>query len=146
MAIRLGSDDGDDDLVSAINTTPLVDIMLVLLIIFLITIPVVTHTVRVALPHERNQPTMTQPHDLTIAIDQDGNVYWNESRVPDNAALLADLEAHVGDDPQPIIHIRADRAVHYEAVGRVVADCQRSGIAQLAFIVEPEPGAAQGGP
>ncbi len=81
MAISLGTDKDDDDLVAAINTTPLVDIMLVLLIIFLITVPVVTHTVPVALPHERDQPTQTQPHDITIAIDKDGNVYWNEARV-----------------------------------------------------------------
>jgi biopolymer transport protein ExbD len=144
MAIRLGTDDDDNALVAAINTTPLVDIMLVLLIIFLITIPVVTHTVPVALPHERDQPTQTQPQDITIAIDKDGSVFWNETRVADNAALLARLEARAGAAPQPVIHIRADRAVRYEAVGRVVADCQRAGIAKLAFIVEPAPGAAGG--
>lgn len=146
MAMILSGRDDNDDLVAAINTTPLVDIMLVLLIIFLITIPVVTHTVPVSLPRERDQPAQIRPYDITIAIDKNGNVYWNETRVPDNATLIDKIEAHAGDDPQPVIHIRADGALRYEPIGRVVADCRRAGIAKLALIVEPPPSTGQGGP
>jgi biopolymer transport protein ExbD len=130
---------------AAINTTPLVDIMLVLLIIFLITVPVVTHTVPVALPHEVNQPTKTKPDNITVAVDKDGNLYWNEVLVADNAMLLQKLKARATDDPQPEVHIRADKDVRYEFVGRVVVDCQRAGIAKLSFIVEPDRGTASGG-
>jgi biopolymer transport protein ExbD len=141
MAMGLGPVDGeDDDLVASINTTPLVDIMLVLLIIFLITVPVVTHTVTVALPREVNQPTQTRPDNITLAVDKDGTVYWNEVAVGDNAALLQRLKDRATANPQPEVHIRADRTVRYEAVGRIVVDCQRAGIAKIAFIVEPDRG------
>jgi biopolymer transport protein ExbD len=147
MAMGVGPVDGseDDDLVASINTTPLVDIMLVLLIIFLITVPVVTHTVNVALPHEVNKPTQTRPDNITLAVDKDGNVYWNEIRVADNAALLQRLKDRASADPQPEVHIRADKNVRYESVGRIVVDCQRAGIAKIAFIVEPHRGETAGG-
>ena len=146
MAMQLGApDEGDDALVAAINTTPLVDIMLVLLIIFLITVPVVTHTVPVALPHEVNQPSKTRPDDITIAVDKAGDLYWNEARIAGETALLQRLKDRAGADPQPAVHIRADKDVRYEFVGRVVADCQRAGIAQVSFIVEPDRGAAVAG-
>ena len=140
MAMSLPPGDADDALVATINTTPLVDIMLVLLIIFLITIPVVTHTVPVALPHEVNQPTKTRPQNIVIAVDKDGRVYWNEAALADNATLLARLEARSTETPQPEVHIRADREARYEAIGRIVTDCQRAGIAKIAFIIEPHPG------
>src|SRR5579863_7531004 len=133
MAIGFRRDDDEDELVATINTTPLVDIMLVLLIIFLITIPVVTHTVPVALPREVNQPTGTKPENIVISIERDGTVYWNEAKVGDRAALLAKLEERAVDVAQPEVHIRADRDVDYEAVGRVVVDCRRAGIAKIAF-------------
>jgi biopolymer transport protein ExbD len=143
MAIDLrGPDEDGDALVAAINTTPLVDIMLVLLIIFLITVPVVTHSVPVALPHETNQPSKTRPADITIAVDKQGDLYWNEARLDGNAALLQRLKDHAADDPQPAVHIRADKDVRYEAVGRVVADCQRAGISKVSFIVEQDRGSA----
>jgi biopolymer transport protein ExbD len=146
MAINLGSPDDDEDaLVASINTTPLVDIMLVLLIIFLITVPVVAHTVPVALPHEVNQPTKTRPDNITIAVDKAGTVYWNEARVPDDATLLQKLKTRATDNPQPEVHIRADKDVRYEFVGRIVVDCQRAGIAKLAFIIEPDRGTAASG-
>lgn len=146
MAMNLGANDGADDteLVSTINTTPLVDIMLVLLIIFLITIPVVTHTVPVALPHEANQPTKTRPDNIIIAVDKDGDFYWNDAKLADNAMLLEKLKARAVDNPQPEVHIRADKDVRYAFVGRVVVDCQRAGIAKVAFITEPVRGGAQG--
>ena len=133
-------DDPDDDhaLSAAINTTPLVDVMLVLLIIFLITIPVVTHSVPVALPNEANQPTQTRPDNIVIAIDKTGQVYWNNAIVRDRAALLAALKARATDQPQPEVHIRADKDVAYEFVGRVIVDCQRAGISKIAFITQPE--------
>jgi biopolymer transport protein ExbD len=138
----LHSDSSEDALAASINTTPLVDIMLVLLIIFLITVPVVTHSVPVALPHEVNQPTVTKPENINIAVDREGNLYWNDAKLADNAALLDRLKRRAGDAPQPEVHIRADKDVRYEFVGRVVVDCQRAGIAKVAFITEPERGSA----
>ncbi|HXZ02032.1 MAG TPA: biopolymer transporter ExbD [Stellaceae bacterium] len=140
MAIGFGPRPGGDDedaLVSSINTTPLVDIMLVLLIIFLITIPVVTHSVAVALPNEQNQPTQTRPQNITLAIDRDGGVYWNDARLADPARLLEKLKERAVEQPQPEVHIRADKEARYEFVGRVVVACQRAGIAKVAFITEP---------
>lgn len=144
MAISFGGTGrGDEDqMMASINTTPLVDIMLVLLIIFLITIPVVTHTVPVNLPREINQPTHTQPGNVTIAIDAAGQVFWNAERMPDGATLRRRLEDAATQNPQPEVHVRGDREVPYEFVGKVVATCQRAGIAKLGFITEP-PG--QGG-
>ncbi len=140
--IGLRADEDDDALTAAINTTPLVDIMLVLLIIFLITVPVVTHTIPVALPHEVNQPTQTKPQNIIIAVDKEGNAYWNDAKLADNGVLLARLKERAVDQPQPEVHIRADRDARYEFVGRVVVDCQRAGIAKIAFITEPDRGSA----
>jgi len=139
MAISFGSNGrGDDDaLMASINTTPLVDVMLVLLIIFLITVPVVSHTVPVNLPREVNRPTVTTPRNVTIAVDAGGRVFWNEEAMSGSAPLAERLREAAALDPQPEIHIRGDRDVAYEAVGRVVAACQRAGIAKLGFITEP---------
>jgi biopolymer transport protein ExbD len=144
VAINLssGGGDGDDVFAASINTTPLVDIMLVLLIIFLITVPVVTHTVPVALPHEVNQPTTTKPQNIIIAVDKDGNLYWNDAKLADYGVLLAKLNERAVDNPQPEVHIRADKDVRYEFVGRVVVDCERAGIGKVAFITEPDRGTA----
>ena len=149
MALERGlfGETGDDHALSAsINTTPLVDVMLVLLIIFLITIPVVTHTVPVALPNEVNQPTQTRPDNIVIAIDKTGQIYWNNEAISDRAVLLARLEKRAANSPQPEVHIRADKDVAYEFVGRVIVDCQRAGISKIAFITQPEraPQAAAG--
>jgi biopolymer transport protein ExbD len=141
--IGLRRDEGEEDTFAAsINTTPLVDIMLVLLIIFLITVPVVTHSIPVALPHETNQPTQTKPNNIVIAVDKDGNVYWNDAKVADNTTLLNALKTRSVDVPQPEVHIRADKDARYEFVGRVVVDCERAGIAKVAFITEPDRGSA----
>ena len=142
MAMSVGNEGGEEDVNSTINTTPLVDIMLVLLIIFLITVPVVTHSVPVALPHEVNQPTVTKPENINIAVDRDGNLYWNQAKIESNAALLDRLKQRASDNPQPEVHIRADKDARYEFVGRVVVDCQRAGIAKVAFITEPDRGSA----
>jgi len=131
-----------DELVAAINTTPLVDIMLVLLIIFLITIPVVVHTVPVALPRETNQPTRTRPENIVVAVDKDGGMYWHDARLADAEALLRRLKERATEEPQPEVHIRADREARYEFVGRVVTASQRAGIAKVAFVTEPNRPAA----
>jgi biopolymer transport protein ExbD len=135
MAIRLGSPE-DDELNSQINTTPLVDVMLVLLIIFLITIPVVIHNVPVQLPKERTVATQTKPENIVIAVDRDGNVFWNNRSV-DERQLFARLRDVAARKPQPEVHIRGDREARYEFVGRVVAQCQRAGISKIGFITEP---------
>jgi biopolymer transport protein ExbD len=140
MAMNVGSSDGDeDDFNSSINTTPLVDVMLVLLIIFLITIPVVTKTVQVELPKETNIPTQTKPENINISVDKDGNIYWNDKAIPDTASLLEKMKAEAVKDPQPEVHIRGDANTRYESVGRVVYVCQRAGIVKVGFITEPPP-------
>lgn len=134
-----GDDEDGDDMMAAINTTPLVDVMLVLLIIFLITIPVVTHTVPVQLPKETNQPTITQPGNIAVAVDKNGQVWWNEEAVVGRADLARRLEYVSAQAPQPEIHIRGDKDIAYEYVGRVLAAAQRAGIAKVSFITEPPP-------
>jgi biopolymer transport protein ExbD len=138
MGMSVGSS-GDDDLNSAINTTPLVDIMLVMLIIFLITVPVVVQTVPVDLPKASNVPTQTKPENIVIAVEEDGQVYWNSAKLPDNAALLVKLKEIAVLQPQPEVHIRGDLAARYESVGKVVFACQRAAIRKVAFITEPGP-------
>ena len=135
----IGTDTDEDEVVAAINTTPLVDVMLVLLIIFLITIPAVIHTVPVSLPIAENVPTQTKPENVVIAVDKDGKVYWNDRLVPDFNALLDRLKTVAVMKPQPEVHIRGDKGVRYEAVGRVVYACQRASILKVGFITEPHP-------
>jgi biopolymer transport protein ExbD len=140
MAMQIGNEGGDEDeVVSAINTTPLVDVMLVLLIIFLITIPVVTQTVKVKLPAERNQALQTKPENITIVVDKEGNMYWNTQSIPDVQTLLDRLKVEAVKVPQPEVHIRGDQAARYQAIGTVMVTCQRAGIAKIGFITEPPP-------
>jgi len=142
MAISIGAaDDGEDALNSSINTTPLVDVMLVLLIIFLITIPVVTQSVKLELPKERNQPTLTKPENIVLAVDRDGAIFWGIERIPDIPTLVARLKAEAARDPQPEVHVRGDGEARYEGVGRLVVACQRAGIFKVGFITEPPAGA-----
>ena len=122
-----------------INVTPLVDVMLVLLIIFLITIPVVTQSVKLQLPKERNLPTQTKPENILLAVSRDGDVYWNTRKMPDNEALVQALKKESIKDPQPEVHIRGDEDARYESVGRLVVACQRAGIAKVGFITEAPP-------
>ncbi|MCR5869023.1 MAG: ExbD/TolR family protein [Aquincola tertiaricarbonis] len=146
MAMNISSgDDGEEALNSSINTTPLVDVMLVLLIIFLITIPVVTQSIKLDLPKERNVPTQTKPENIVLAVDRDGDVYWGVERLADTEALVARLKESAVKEPQPEVHIRGDAEVRYEAVGRVVVACQRAGIHKVGFITEPPAGIAAGG-
>ena len=139
MSMQVGPAEGEDDVVSAINTTPLVDVMLVLLIIFLITIPVVTHTVPVSLPKDRNQPTQTKPENITLNVTKEGDYFWNGRPVADIPALVDKLKEVAVKVPQPEVHIRADQDGRYEFVGKVVVALQRAGIYKIAFITEPPP-------
>ncbi|MEW6168985.1 MAG: biopolymer transporter ExbD [Pseudomonadota bacterium] len=139
MAMQIGTEGGEDEVVSAINTTPLVDVMLVLLIIFLITIPVVTQTVPVELPNERNQALQTKPENIVISVDKEGQVYWGIQQVPDLNALLEKLKLEAVKVPQPEVHIRGDQDTRYQSVGEVIVTCQRAGIAKVGFITEPPP-------
>ena len=139
MALQLRSGSDDDEVTASINTTPLVDVMLVLLIIFLITIPVVTQTVPLSLPKEVNLPRQTQPENIEISVDREGKVYWNAQPLADHAALLERLKAVGAKNPQPEVQVRGDEKTRYEAVGRVVYACQRAGIAKVSFVTEPAP-------
>ena len=141
MAMALGPSDldGEDEVMSAINTTPLVDVMLVLLIIFLITIPVVVYTMPVQLPKDVTRPFQTRPENVALSITRDGDVFWNNRRVPDNAALLEKLKTIAVLVPQPELKVYGDENVRYEFIGRVVLAFQRAGIAKMSFVVEPPP-------
>ena len=140
MAMSVGSPDGDEEQMnSSINTTPLVDVMLVLLIIFLITIPVVTQSIQLTLPKERNVPTQTKPENILLAVSKDGDIYWNTRHVASVDELVERLKKESVKEPQPEVHIRGDQDVRYESVGRVVVACQRAGIAKVGFITEPPP-------
>jgi biopolymer transport protein ExbD len=138
MAMTVGpAEEDEQEAISAINTTPLVDVMLVLLIIFLITIPVVIQQVPLELPKERNIVTQTKPENITISVNKDGDVFWGRQYVPDSKALFERLKVVAVMVPQPEIHVRADENTRYEAVGRVVATCQRASILKIGFITEP---------
>jgi len=141
MAMSVGSGGGDEPAVlAAINTTPLVDVMLVLLIIFLITIPVINKTVKVELPKAVNIPTQTKPENITVAVDKEGNIYWNDRSMPNRDDLLVHVKMAALQKPQPEVHIRADKDARYEAVGRVLYALQRGGVVKVGFLTEPDHG------
>ena len=138
MSMNVGSsDNGEDETISAINTTPLVDIMLVLLIIFLITIPVVTTSIPVTLPKERNEVRETKPENIVISVDANGRIYWNDLNIKSTAALVDRLKKVAVLTPQPEVQIRGDGGARYDGVGRVIYAVQRAGIAKVGFITEP---------
>jgi len=137
MGMNVGSSSGDEDVVSSINTTPLVDVMLVLLIIFLITVPVVTQSVAVNLPKETNIVRVTKPENIEISVSKDGDVYWGTKLIPDMEELVQRLGKESVKNPQPEVHIRGDDKSRYESVGRVVFACQRAGIMKINFVTEP---------
>jgi biopolymer transport protein ExbD len=136
MAMSLGSSGDEDEVNAAINTTPLVDVMLVLLIIFLITIPVVTQTVPLSLPHETNIARQTRPENIEVSIDREGAIYWNAQPV-DRDELLKRLKEVAVQQPQPEVHIRGDQKARYESIGRVVFAAQRAAIHKISFVTEP---------
>jgi biopolymer transport protein ExbD len=137
MNVKSDSED-DFGIMSEINTTPLVDVMLVLLIIFLITIPIITKTVPVVLPKAANIPTKTKPENITLSVDVNGDVWWNGALVSDRDVLIQKVATEAVKVPQPEVHIRGDRGVRYEAIGRTLYDVQRGGIVKIGFITEPD--------
>lgn len=138
MGMNVGSSSGgEDEVVSAINTTPLVDVMLVLLIIFLITVPVVTQSVAVSLPKETNVVRVTKPENIELSVTKDGDVYWGTQPLADTEALVARLKKEAVKEPQPEVHIRGDDKARYESVGRVMVACQRAGMMRVRFVTEP---------
>ena len=137
MGMNVSSDGDEDELISAINTTPLVDIMLVLLIIFLITVPVAIHTVPVKLPEEKNTPYTNTPINIQLAVNKTGDIFWNEKYVADKATLLSRLQAEAKKRPQPEVHIRGDQLTKYEAIDEVISAAKQAGIGKIAFVTTP---------
>jgi biopolymer transport protein ExbD len=140
MAVSIGAPEEERGIMSEINTTPLVDIMLVLLIIFLITIPVITRTVPVQVPKAVNIPTQTKPENITLSITRDGDVFWGQRRVRSMSQLVDQIEREAVKVPQPEIHIRADSQTDYKNVGKVIAAINRGGLIKVGFITEPDRG------
>ena len=137
MAMNVGGK-SEGEVMSDINVTPLVDVMLVLLIIFIITIPVIVAQVHLNLPKATNLPTQTKPENITISVDKDGNMYWNTKLLPSLAVLKDELRGIARIDPQPEVHIRGDSDVRYQFVGQVLVASQQIGIRKVAFITEPD--------
>ena len=136
MAIRYRQP-ADDALIAEINTTPLVDVMLVLLIIFLITIPVVNSSIVVSLPRQDIQPRETRPENVIVSVDAEGAIYWFETRLTDPAQLAQRLALEAVKQPQPEVHIRGDARAEYDSIGRIVFAAQQMGIERIGFITEP---------
>jgi len=143
MSMSVGGEEQEGAVMSEINTTPLVDIMLVLLVIFLITIPIITKTIKVDLPKAANIPTVTKPENITLSVDVDGNVFWNGLAAGDRSALIARCAAEAVKVPQPEFHIRGDANTRYASIGRVLYAVQRCGIIKVGFITEPDRGMAR---
>ncbi|HAT31306.1 MAG TPA: biopolymer transporter ExbD [Janthinobacterium sp.] len=138
MSMSVGSDSGEEDAVmSEINTTPLVDIMLVLLIIFLITSPVVLKLQKINLPLEANQALKTKPSNINVVVNKDGEIYLGLKKLKDTGALFDVLKEEAVKLPQPEVHIRGDQETRYEYIGKVIFTTQRAGIQKVGFITEP---------
>ena len=138
MAMNLGPSEGDDELLTTINTTPLVDVMLVLLIIFLITIPVVTTSVKVELPHEVQQPRETKPDNIILSVNAQGQAYLYDAPVRSHADLIKQLQSFAEKTPQPEVQIRGDAKADFEAVGRVLYAAQVAGLTKVRFVTDPQ--------
>lgn len=136
--MAFGTQDEPDEVMNEINMTPFVDVMLVLLIIFIITVPVMKHAVNVDLPRVSNQREVVKPETVRLSVQADGGYYWNESRVADEA-LPALLQVEAAKNPQPDLHIRGDKDVRYERVAQAMAAAQLAGIRKIGFITEPKP-------
>ena len=134
--MAFGAQDDSDEVMNEINMTPLVDVMLVLLIIFIITIPVMKHSVNVDLPRASNQPENIKPETVNLSIDAQGQYHWNAQPITDEA-LLEQLQAEGAKDPQPDLHIRGDKNVRYERVAQAMAAAQRAGIRKIGFVTDP---------
>ena len=137
MSMNIGSEK-DDEIMSEINTTPLVDVMLVLLIIFLITIPVVTTSIKVDLPKEKNLVRETTPETVIISVDVKGKIFLYDTPIQNSEDLLQRMKKFALMKPQPEVQIRGDGKSDFESVGRVMYAVQRAGITKVGFITEPQ--------
>ena len=136
--MAIGTQDNSDEVMSEINMIPFIDVMLVLLIIFIITVPVIQHAVNVELPQASNERVLDKPENIRLAVDAEGQYFWNDQRVVDEE-LPGLLGAAAAQQPQPELHIRGDKAVRYERVAQVMAAAQRAGLRKIGFITEPTP-------
>jgi biopolymer transport protein ExbD len=135
--MAFGTQDDTDDVMNEINMTPLVDVMLVLLIIFIITVPVMKHSVNVDLPRATSTPQEAKPDTIRLSVDAQGQYFWNEQRVTE-AELLPRLQAEARREPQPELHLRGDRAARYEPIAQALAAAQQSGLRKIGFVTEPK--------
>lgn len=136
--MHFGPSDGDDELLTTINTTPLVDVMLVLLIIFLITIPVVTTSVKVDLPREVQQPRETKPDNIILSVNARGQAFLFDTPLRNQAEMVKQLQTLADKKPQPEVQIRGDAQTDYEAVGRVLFAAQSVGLTKVRFVTDPQ--------
>ena len=134
--MAFGTQDDADEVMNEINMTPLVDVMLVLLIIFIITVPVIKHAVNIDLPRASNEKVLDKPENIRLSVDADGAYFWNETPVKD-ADFEQRLASAAAQEPQPELHIRGDKAVRYERVALAMAAAQRAGVRKIGFITEP---------
>ena len=136
--MAFGTQDDTDDVMNEINMTPLVDVMLVLLIIFIITVPVMKHAVNIDLPRATNQPQDAKPETVRLSVDAQGSYFWNEARI-DDKDLARMLDTAAAKLPQPELHIRGDKDVRYERVAQAMAAAQHAGLRKIGFVTEPKP-------
>jgi biopolymer transport protein ExbD len=135
--MAFGTQDDTDEVMNEINMTPLVDVMLVLLIIFIITVPVMQHSVNIDLPRASNELELIKPETVRLSVDADGSYYINDTKIADDA-LAPRLKAAAAQNPQPDLHIRGDKAVRYERVAQAMAAAQQAGLRKIGFITEPK--------
>lgn len=136
--MAFGTQDEPDEVMNEINMTPLVDVMLVLLIIFIITVPVMKHAVNIDLPRASSEPEQTKPQNILFTVAADGGYYWNDQKI-DDSELKGRLATEAAREPQPELHIRGDKAVRYERVAQAMSAAREAGVRKIGFITEPEP-------
>ena len=136
--MAFGTQDDTDDVMNEINMTPLVDVMLVLLIIFIITVPVMKHAVNIDLPRATSEPEQPKPQNILFSVTADGAYYWNEQKI-DDSELPGRLAAEAAKEPQPELHIRGDKAVRYERVAKAMSEAREAGVRKIGFVTEPDP-------
>jgi biopolymer transport protein ExbD len=136
--MAFGTQDDPDEVMNEINMTPLVDVMLVLLIIFIITVPVMKHAVNIDLPRASSEPEQPKPQNILFSVTADGSYYWNEQKI-DDSELPNRLAAEAAKEPQPELHIRGDKAVRYERVAKAMSEAREAGVRKIGFITEPDP-------
>ena len=135
--MAFGTQDEPDEVMNEINMTPLVDVMLVLLIIFIITVPVMKHAVNIDLPRATSEPEQTKPQNIVFTVAADGSYFWNDQKIED-AELVGRLAAEAAKEPQPELHIRGDKAVRYERVAKAMSEAREAGVRKIGFVTEPD--------